>query len=194
MPVYPSGAYFFGTYYVEQIINGLPQTQIKCCPIDGDIYLAYPAYLNNTNASGLSQPWGPIGDNGLIHSSGITAPSGYYLDASGNATAYARPATSGLTRGPYEWPAFGGGGMNWQEPNMAGVYGSGLQQGTTGTGFDGHTDFMETNWYQPYWLCSSGHYFLYPSASGLPLPNGALQGNNEPFMTNVDASVQIEQP
>ena len=184
MPVYSNGN-FFGTYYIQQIINGLPQTQIQCCPFDGTTQLAYPAYLNNINPSGLTQPWGPIKDQGLISPSGIVSPTGYGPDPSG----YARPVPSGLQRGPLPWPAFGGGGLNWQEPNMAGVFNPGLQQGTTGTGFDGHTDYQEANWYQPYWLCKNGHFFLYPAASGMPEPSGYLVSNNDPLMTAI-----VDQP
>jgi hypothetical protein len=190
MPVYNNGN-FFGTHYIRQIINGLPMDQIQCCPFDGNTNLAYPAYLNNSNTKGLSQPFGPIGDNGMIVPSGIAAPNSTGYDPSG----YIRPVPSGLQRGPFAWPAFGGGGMNYQEPNMAGVAAPALPQGTTGTGFDGHTDYLEANWYQPYWLCQNGHFFLYPSASGMPLPDGYLNGNNDPLMTQItDAGSQIEQP
>lgn len=190
MPKYVAGQ-FFGTHYIRQTIHGLPMDQIKCCPFDGSVNLAYPAYLNNTLASGLTQPWGPINESGNISAGGITSPTSVGYDPSG----YIRPVTSGLTRGPYAWSAFGGGGMNWQEPNSAGVYAAGLPQNTTGTGFDGHTDYLEANWYQPYWLCDNGHFFLYPAASGLPEPSGYFVGNNDPLMTNiVDNSVQREQP
>ena len=185
MPIYKNGN-FFGTYYIQQIINGLPQQQIQCCPYDGITELAYPAYLNNYNASGLTQPFGAINDQGLISVSGIAAP---ITATNGDPSGYIRSAPSGLQRGPLPWPAFAGGGMNWQEPNSAGVYNPGLRQNTTGTGFDGHTDYLEVNWYQPYWLCASGHFFLYPAASGLPTPSGYFQGNNDPLMTNI-----VDQP
>jgi hypothetical protein len=188
MPVYGSSN-FFGTHYVRQIINGLPMDQVRCCPFDGTTQLAYPVYLNNYNPSGLPQPWGPVNDQGLISVSGITAPAWGNVDPSG----YARPVPSGLQR-TFAWPAFGGGGMNYEVPNSAGVAAAPVPQGT-GTGFDGHTDYMEANWYQNYWGCINGHIFTYPAASGLPLPSGYFYGNNDPLMTNiVDAGVQIAQP
>src|SRR5665213_2135458 len=76
-------------------VGGIPLTVRQCCPKDGLTNLTYPVYLNKTNASGLVQPYGSVGDNGTIVVSGIVRPS-WNPWPSGAAESF-RGAPSGLT-------------------------------------------------------------------------------------------------
>ena len=132
------------------LVHGAPVDTHLACPFDGTTNLKYPSYLNEINGSGLPQPYGPIGDDGLIHVSGIAAPS-WNPDPTG----FFRPAPSGLA----------------YSHTMA------YANGTDGFGLDVHTNYREVNWYQAYWKCPNGHFFIYPSGVAADMPGGASVGN-----------------
>jgi hypothetical protein len=139
-----------GLYKRRILVHGAPVDTTLVCPFDGLSNLSYPVYLNSVNGSGLPQPRGPIGDDSLVHVSGITRPA-WNADPTG----YFRAAPSGLAR----------------------TYTRAYANGTDGFGKDTYTAFSEVNWYQNYWACPSGHHFIFPSGLSSDMPGGAAQGN-----------------
>lgn len=138
-----------GLYPIRILVHGAPVDTHLACPFDGLTNLTFPAYLNKINGSGLVQPMGPIGDNSLPVVSGIARPR--TPNAAGNA--FHRTAPSGLER-DYESPA------DFQRA----------------FGRDGQKRFEEANWYQAYWTCPSGHFFIYPSGVAADMPAGFQAG------------------
>lgn len=133
------------------LVHGAAVNTHLACPFDGTTDLKYPVYLNKYNPSGLVQPYGPINDNKLVSTNGIVRPR-YNDDPSG----YFRPVPSGLQH----------------------TYTHAYANGTDGYGRDNYTAFKEGNWYQNYWTCPSGHFFIFPSGVAADMPGGAAVGNN----------------
>ena len=140
-------------YYSTQIVNGYPMKITKACPFDGLTNLTFPVYLNHYNASGLVQPYGSVGDNNLIVPSGIVRPA-WNPQPSGNF----RAAPSGLSE----------------------TFTMGYAMGTDGFGLDQRTYYSEINWYQNYWTCPNGHFFIYPSGIGYPSTTGMSNISDTP--------------
>lgn len=138
-----------GTYPIRILVHGAPVDTHLACPFDGLTDLQFPAYRNKINASGLVQPYGPIGDDALVHMSGIVRPN-WNPDPTG----YFRAAPSGLTR--VHNHAWANDGYN---------------------GVDKVTNYDDINYYQAYWTCPSGHFFIFPSGVSADLPGGAYSGN-----------------
>lgn len=132
------------------LVHGAPVDTTLVCPFDGLTNLRYPAYRNSINGSGLVQPYGPIGDDKLVHVSGITRPAW-----NSDPTGYFRAAPSGLSR----------------------THTHAYATGSDGFGRDTFTNFSDINYYQNYWVCPSGHYFIFPSGLASDMPGGAAQGN-----------------
>jgi hypothetical protein len=81
-----------GQYPVRITVNGASIDSYKACPFCDSIELDWPAFVNRINPSGLTQPWGPVDDDFVIHPNGIVRP------------ADGRPAPSGLTHHyDYAW-------------------------------------------------------------------------------------------
>ncbi len=139
-----------GFYPLRVTIHGIPFDTHFVCPIDGESNLRFPVYLNSVNPSGLTQPYGPIGDDRLIHPGGIERPA----DPPSGSGSFFRPAPSGLER-DYRYAA------------------------TEGFGRDGYRAFSDINWYEAYWSCPNDHYFIYPSGANLPdgALNGNMSDN-----------------
>lgn len=139
--------------YRTVTVGGANITVRQCCPFDGLTNLTFPVYLNHYNASGLVQPYGSIGDNGTIVVSGIVRPAWNPLPS--GATGNFRAAPSGLTH----------------------TVTMGYANGTDGFGLDQHTYYKDINYYQNYWTCPSGHFFIYPSGLATDLPVNYATGN-----------------
>jgi len=150
-----------GLYPIRILVHGAPVDTHLACPFDGLTNITFPAYRNKYNASGLVQPIGPIGDRGEIEISGIVRPNW-----NPNPSGFHRPAPSGLERDHlYAWE-FGN-----------------ATSGPGAFGHDGVRNFDEVNWYQAYWTCPSGHFFIYPSGVAADMPAGFQAGmtvNNPP--------------
>jgi len=155
-----------GEYRLRTLVNGAPIDLLKACPECDSSDINYPVYRNELNPTGLSQPEGPINDDGFIEISGIARPS-----ANDNPSGYFRAAPSGLQR-TYNRAYANEGSM----------------------GVDKVTYFSEINLYEAYWMCNSCHAFFVkpvPQKSSLPSGSAGLVTGDFLHPGNIDSFSQF---
>ncbi len=138
------------TYKLRTYVNGVPIDLNKACPFCDEVDLMYPAYRNKDIATGLTQPEGPLNDEGLIEVSGIARPT-----TNVNPSGFLRPVPSGLER----------------------TYVKSFSDGTS-IGREITTYYREGNWYETYWYCNTcKKFFVTPVPQESALPSGTNHGD-----------------
>jgi|GEM_PF-7083645 hypothetical protein len=153
-------------YRLRTYVNGVPIDLLKACPECDSSDISYPAYRNKFNPNGLTQPMGPVNDDGVIEVSGISRPTW-----NSNPSGYFRPAPSGL-----QW--------TFQRPYA--------NEGSMG--IDTITYYGDVNEYETYWVCNTCHAFFVkpiPQKSSLPSGLAGLMRGDYIHPTDIDPFSQF---
>lgn len=174
-------------YPTSQIVNGLLINTYWCNPVDGSLDLTYPVYLNYLNASGLVQPFGPVGENGTYVISGIVSP----VDGKPyQVYQFFRPAPSGLeltfNNQIYADEFLQPSGVQGY-PNLSNVptIASGVPTGPRPK----VTYWYPVNEYTPHWYATSTKsFFIQPAIATSGMPPDVF---SRPVNTSVPANVPV---